>query len=467
MLFLGMKYPLSRLLMSAFLVCVGFALFFVSSCQEKSAVQKSRTEKRDEILEMIKAPTISANIINLVDVGGKGDSLTDNKAAFDRALEQCKTLGGGRIVVSPGIYLIHGPIHLISNVTLDLQKGAKLVFGSNPEDYLPAVLTSWEGTFLYNYSPFIYAYQAENVALIGEGIIDGNAKDTFSTWHGKQKPSQELSRQMNHHETPIAERIFGSGHYLRPHLVQFFECKNILIEDITLTNSPFWCVHLLKSENITARRVKFNAFNKNNDGFDPEYSKNILIEDIDFNNADDNVAIKAGRDHEGRKTGITTENIIIRNCRFKGLHGVVIGSEMSAGVQNIFVEDCSFGGYCKRGIYLKSNPDRGGFIKNIYVNNVEFGEVEDCFFITSYYHGEGEGHETDIRDIFVDSLYCHTAQHAGLVIQGYPTKKVRDIYFSNVRIDSAQTGISFTHAENIVMDNLIIGEEVTVPSHAR
>ncbi|WP_243403361.1 glycoside hydrolase family 28 protein [Sphingobacterium haloxyli] len=442
-------------------------LLIFSSCSNNATENPSRIQKRDQILSLITPPSLSANLIDLQHFGALGDSLTDNKPAFDKALEKCKALGGGRIIVPPGIYLINGPIHLISNVTLDLQKGAKLVFGSNPEHYLPAVLTSWEGTFLYNYSPFIYAYQADNVAIIGEGVIDGNSKDTFSTWHAKQKPSQTRSRKMNHEDTPIEERVFGEGHYLRPHLVQFFECKNILIEDVTLSNSPFWCVHILKSENVTARRVKFDAFNKNNDGFDPEYSKNILIEDIDFNNADDNVAIKAGRDHEGRKTGITSENIIIRNCRFKGLHGVVIGSEMSAGVQNVFVENCTFGGYCKRGIYLKSNPDRGGFIRDIYVNNVEFDEVEDGFFITSYYHGEGSGYETDIRNIFVDSLRCNKVRNAALVIQGYPTKKVSDIHFSNIQIDTAKTAISFTNAENIVFNNLIIGDEVKVPSHAQ
>ena len=272
---------------------------------------------------------------------------------------------------------------------------------------------------------------------------------------------------MNHENTPLKERMFGEGHFLRPQLIQFFECKNILIEGVTIKNSPFWCVHFLKSENITARKVKFDAFNRNNDGFDPEYSKNVLIEDIDFNNGDDNVAIKAGRDHEGRRTGITSENIIIRNCRFKGLHGVVIGSEMSAGVQNVFVENCTYGGYCKRGIYLKSNPDRGGFIRNIYVNNVEFGEVEDCFFVISYYHGEGKGFATDIRNVFVDNVKCRKATNAGVVIQGYPSKKVRNIHFSNMTIDSAATGLSLSNAENIVFNNLVIGQEVNLPSHAK
>lgn len=437
------------------------------SCQSHVSEELSRTEKRDEILKQIIPPRISENILLITDFGAQGDSVSDNKPAFDKALKACLEENGCKIVVPAGTYLINGPIHLVDNTSIELERGAKLIFGTNASDYLPVVPTSWEGTFLHNYSPLIYAYQVKNVAIIGEGTIDGNGKNGFSQWYDLQKPSQLLSRKMNHEGVPIEERIFGEGHYLRPHLIQFFECKNILIEGVTIANSPFWSVHFLKSENITARRVKFDAHNRNNDGFDPEYSRNILIEDIDFNNADDNVAIKAGRDREGRETAITSENIVIRNCRFKGLHGVVIGSEMSAGVQNVFVENCTFSGYCKRGIYLKSNPDRGGFIRNIYVNDVEFGEVEDGVFITSYYHGEGEGHETDIRDIYIDNLSFEKVRHAGLVIQGYPTKKVRNIHFSNVKIDTCGTAISFTNAEQIVFNNVIIGNEVTVPSAAK
>ena len=444
-----------------------FITIHTLSCTRPAEKVLSRTEKRDEILRNIVPPKISNNTISLTKFGAVGDSVTNCKPAFDQAIQACKDKNGGKIIVPAGTYLINGPIHLTSNLCIELQKGSKLVFGTNPSDYLPAVLTSWEGTFLYNYSPFIYGYQLENVAIIGEGTIDGNASDSFGKWHAQQKESQLLSRKMNHENVPVKERIFGKGHFLRPQLIQFFECKNILMEGVTIKNSPFWCVHFLKSENITARGMKFEAFNKNNDGFDPEYSKNILIEDIDFNNGDDNVAIKAGRDHEGRKTAITSENIIIRNCRFKGLHGVVIGSEMSAGVQNVFVENCSYGGYCKRGIYLKSNPDRGGFIRNIYVNNVEFGEVEDAFFITSYYHGEGKGFATDIRDVFVDSVKFRRATNAAIVIQGFPAKKVRDVHFSNVTIDSAATGLSLSNTENIVFSNVIIGQEVKVPSHVK
>ena len=437
---------------------------FFLACKSPESKTLSRTEKRDQILKTISPPNISANTLLLTDFGAKGDSLKDNKPAFDQAMKASKAKNGCKIVVPAGIYIINGPIHFVDNTAIELQKGAKLVFSTNAKDYLPLVPTSWEGTLLYNYSPLIYAYQVKNVAIIGEGTIDGNGKDGFSKWYDLQKPAQALSRKMNHETIPVKERRFGDGHYLRPQLIQFYECQNILVEGITIVNSPFWTVHFLKSTNITARKVKFNTFNKNNDGFDPEYSKNILIEDIDFNNSDDNVAIKAGRDHEGRKTAMTSENIIVRNCRFKGLHGVVIGSEMSAGVQNVFVENCSYGGYCKRGIYLKSNADRGGFIRNIYINNLQFGDVEDAVFITSFYHGEGKGYETDIRDVFIENLKVKTASHAGLVIQGYPTKKVTNIRFSNVRIDSCTNGISFTDAKQIVFDNVIIGKEVSTPT---
>ena len=437
---------------------------FFLACKSPESKTLSRTERRDQILKNISTPNISANTLLLTDFGAKGDSIKDNKPAFDQAMKASKSKNGGKIVVPAGIYIINGPIHFVDNTAIELQKGAKLVFSTNAKDYLPLVPTSWEGTLLYNYSPLIYAYQVKNIAIIGEGTIDGNGKDGFSKWYDLQKPAQALSRKMNHENIPVKDRLFGDGHYLRPQLIQFFECQNILVEGVTIVNSPFWTVHFLKSTNITARKVKFNTFNKNNDGFDPEYSKNILIEDIDFNNSDDNVAIKAGRDHEGRKTAMTSENIIVRNCRFKGLHGVVIGSEMSAGVQNVFVENCSYGGYCKRGIYLKSNADRGGFIRNIYINNLQFGDVEDAVFITSFYHGEGKGYETDIRDVFIENLKVKTASHAGLVIQGYPTKKVTNIRFSNVRIDSCTNGISFTDAKQIVFDNVIIGKEVSTPT---
>lgn len=440
-------------------------LGFLSSCSNQP---QSYEQQRDAILAQIVAPQTPSTSISVTDLGAVGDSITDNKPAFDVALEKAKTTKGGlKIIVPPGIYRINGPLHLVSGVCLHLEEGARLKFSGEPAHFLPVVKTSWEGTFLYNYSPMIYAYGVENVMITGKGIIDGNASATFSTWRQLQKDDQQLSRTMNHKETALEERIFGEGHFLRPQLVQFFNSKNILIEGVHITNSPFWCVHLLQSENITIRGISFNAKNVNNDGIDPEYSRNILIEEVNFDNGDDNVAIKAGRDYEGRKTATPTENIIIRNNKFKGLHAVVIGSEMSAGVQNVFIENNSFAGYCKRGIYLKSNPDRGGFMRNIHVRNLELDEVEDLFYVTSHYHGEGSGFTTIIEDLYIDSVSCRKARNGGIVIQGFPEEKVRNISFNNIRIDSVKVAVSVNHVENIRFSNVNLGGTIMeMPSYA-
>ena len=421
----------------------------------------------DSIVNKIHEPEIPDYAINITDFKGKGDSKTDNKSAFDKAIQQLEEKGGGKLIVPEGNYFLAGPIHLTSNMILHLEKDARLFFSSEPSDYLPLVKTSWEGTFLNNYSPFIYAYQCTNIGITGEGVIDGEAAETWNNWKPYQKEDQQLSRKMNHENTSLNERNFGEGHYLRPQLVQFFDCKNVLVENVRLEDSPFWCLHLLRCENVIVRGISYDAHNKNNDGIDPEYSRNVLIENVTFNNADDNIAIKAGRDDEGRASEAISENIIIRNCHFKGLHAIVVGSEMSAGVQNVFVYDCDYAGDLKRGIYLKSNPDRGGYIKNIYVKDIDFGKVEDFIYITSYYKNEGEGHTTNIRDVYFENITCKEATGSAIVIQGFPEKKISDVYFKNIRVEAAANAISMSATENIFVSDVIIGESATAPSSVK
>ncbi len=441
-------------------------LVFVS-CKTEISIEYDDEVTVDTILKQIHEPSIPEYEVNVLNFGAIGDSITKNKTSFQKAIEDIKSHNGGKLTIPEGQYFMDGPIHFTNNMELHLEKGARLFFSSDPKDFLPVVKTSWEGTFVYNYSPFIYAYNCQNIKITGEGTIDGEASETWAKWKEKQKEDQELSREMNHNHTPVDERVFGEGHFLRPQLIQLYECKNILVEGVKIEDSPFWCLHLLKCENITVRNIKYEAYNKNNDGIDPEYSKNLLIENITFNNSDDNVAIKAGRDDEGRTSNQASENIIIRNCHFKGLHAIVIGSEMSAGVKNVFVENCDYAGYLKRGIYLKSNPDRGGYIKNIFIKDVKFGEVEDCIYITSFYHNEGEGHITDIKDIYFENISCNKANGSGIVLQGFPEKKLTDIYFKNIKIDSVRNPLSMESTENIIFSDVIIGQPATAPSFVK
>ena len=440
-------------------------LFFLVSLQCFAQNNPFPSDSVDEIVKRIQLPRIPSYKISVAKLGAKGDSISNDKPAFDKAMALCKKNKGGTIIVPKGNYTLNGPIHFVSNVKLHLDDGAKIKFGSNPKDY-PLVLTSWEGTMLYNYSPMIYGNNVENIAITGNGIIDGEAKKIWIKWKPLEKKDQLLSREMNHKNTPIKDRIFGEGHYLRPQLIQFVNSKNILIENVQIEDSPFWCVHLLKSKSITIRGIKYNAHNNNNDGIDPEYSSDILIENVLFDNADDNIAIKAGRDDEGRSNSNTpSENIVIRNCEFKGLHAIVIGSEMSAGVRNVYVENSKFRGYLKRGIFIKTNSDRGGYIKDIYFNNLAFGKVEDCIYITANYHGEGSGlFPSIVSDISFSNISCIEATNTGIILEGFPDKKVANIKLDNINIQSAKNGMTITNTENVTTNEIVIGVKATTPT---
>lgn len=442
-----------------------FALLLLISINCFAQNNDFPSAKVEEIIKRIQLPIIPSYKVDVSKLGAKGDSISNAKPAFDKAMALCKKKNGGTIIVPKGVYTLNGPIHFVSNVNLHLEDGAKIRFGSNPKDY-PLVLTSWEGTMLYNYSPLIYANNVENIAITGNGIIDGEAKNTWIKWKPLEKKDQLLTREMNHKNTPIKERIFGEGHFLRPQLIQFFNSKNILVENVQIEDSPFWCIHLLKSKSITIRGLKYNAHNNNNDGIDPEYSSHILIENVLFDNADDNVAIKAGRDNEGRSNSNTpSENIVIRNCEFKGLHAIVIGSEMSAGVRNVYVENSKFRGYLKRGIFIKTNSDRGGFIKDIYFNNLAFGKVEDCIYITANYHGEGSGlFPSKVSDISFSNISCIEATNTGIVIEGFPDKKVENIKLDHINIKSAKNGMTVINSENVTVNEVVIGEKASTPT---
>ena len=443
-----------------------FVLFMLAMTSICAMAGGFDTAKRDAILKEISGARIPERQQLITRFGAKGDGRKDCLPAFRKAIAKSKKLGGLRIIVPAGTYYLRGPIHMESNTCLDLQEGAVLKFDPTPQLYLPMVKTSWEGTFLQNHSPFIYGYNLHDVSIIGRGTIDGNAASTFATWRKDQKRDLMLSRKMNHEETPVEQRNFGKDTRLRPHLIQFFNCRNITLSDFFITNSPFWCVHLLKSDNIICRALRYDAKLVNNDGIDPECSRNVLIEDVSFNNGDDNVAIKSCRDNDGWNLGSPSENIIIRNCRFKGLHAVVIGSEMSAGVRNVFVENCTYAGYCKRGIFVKTNPNRGGFVENLYVRNCEFDEVEDLFYVTSMYAGEGmdDNHFSTVRNIFVDGLRCNKARIGGIILQGTEAKPVSNVIFRNVDIKEVKNALSMDNTESVVFSSCHLGGKAGVPT---
>ena len=410
-----------------------------------------------EILRRIKPPRFRRKDYLLTDFGGVGDGKQDNRGAFVMAIFACNADGGGRVLVPPGVFQCNGPIHLKSNVELHVSAGATLRFSAEPDHYLPPVLTSWEGTEVFNYSPQVYAYQATNVALTGAGTIDGNAKHTFATWKPGQAADQLRLRQMGNDGVPLFQRVFGKGHRLRPHMIQFFGCKNVLVEGLTLKDAPFWMIHPVFCSNVSVRKVTFDSYNQNNDGVDPESSVDTLIEDCHMRTGDDSVAVKSGRDQDGWRIGQATENVVIRNCIMDSHHGALaLGSEMSGGIRNVFMENCRLS-RVERAVYAKSNLDRGGQVQNVWVRNLTVEEaVTGLLVFTTAYHGyRGNAFPPRFSSFLIENLACKKAKVA-IDAVGVAEAPLRDITLRNIRVELSERPLRLEHAENFVLDRVTV-----------
>ena len=419
-----------------------------------------------EILKQIVVPQFPARDYLITDFGAVGDGLTDCHPAFLKAINKCNFEGGGRVIVPEGVFLTKGPILLKSNVHLVVRKNATIKFSANPNDYLPVVLTKWEGTELYNYSPLIYAYMATNIAITGEGTIDGNAKTGFATWKPKQKKDQKLLRQMGNDGVPVNDRIFGKGHWLRPSMIQFYGCKNVLVDGVTILDSPFWVIHPVFCMNVIVKNVHVNSLNKNNDGCDPDASVNVLIENCDFRTGDDGIAIKSGRDQDGWRIGQATENVVIRNCHIGSIaNGLCIGSEMSGSVRNVYMENCRVDSALST-VYFKSNLDRGGRIENIFVRNVQVDRAKGAFIrFESNYKGQRGNHFPPLfRNFVLENVVCKKADNYGIFAEGVSDSRLQNILLKNIRINHAKVGWRIRYADNFVMDNVRINNELQ-PGH--
>lgn len=455
---------------------VAIALVF-SSCKNKNSekIETSKFNEADKIVNKIKKTKFPDNTFNIIDYGALADGTTKNTLAIKKAIEACYKAGGGKVIIPSGKFLT-GPIVLKSNINLHLEEGAEVLFSKDHEDYLPVVHTSYEGQELMNYSPLIYAYKEKNIAVTGKGMFNGQASNTnWWPWSSKgtygyiegtpqQKDSHNLPRlwKMAENNTPVSERIFGKGHQLRPLFIQTFECDNVLLQDVTFTNAPFWVIHPIKCNYVRVDGVKVISHGPNNDGCDPEYSKNVHITNCLFDTGDDCIAIKSGRNNDGRRVNITSENIVIENCYMKDGHGgVVMGSEISAGVRNVFVRNCKMDSpELERAIRIKTNTLRGGFVENLFVKNIQVGQVKESVLRINTYYGiygtqEGEFIPT-IKNIHLEDIEVENGGKYGVLIKGRAEKPIQNITLTNVTIKKAETDLSVEHSEPIIFENTTI-----------
>lgn len=423
-----------------------------------------------EILSRIKAPVFPDREFPITKYGASTDGKSDASSAIAKAIAACHQAGGGQVVVPAGEYLT-GPIELKSGVNLHLDHGATLKFKTDPKAYLPAVRTWFEGMECYNYSPLIYAYEAQNIAVTGAGVLDGQAaNDNWWPWKGKKEdggwregmPHQKAARdrlgKMVDQGTPVAERRFGEGDYLRPSFIEPFRCQNVLIEGVRIVRSPMWEIHPVLSTNVIVRGVHIESHGPNNDGCNPEACRDVLIEDCVFDTGDDCIAIKSGRNNDGRRIGIPTENVVIRrNLMKEGHGGVTIGSEISGGCRNVFVEDCTMDSpNLDRAIRFKSNAVRGGVVENIFVRNVKVGTVADAALQIDFVYEEGANgpHKPVVRNLIIENMTVENAKRV-LDIRGFPAAEISGVRILNSTFKGITKDDGVAHAD-VKLENCVV-----------
>lgn len=413
------------------------------------------------------APAIPATDFPARSFGTVGDGDVDDLPALSRAIRAAHEAGGGRVVVEAGTYRLAGPLVLLSSVELHITDGATLSFSPDPAHYLPPVLTRWEGTMAFGHSPLIYADHATDIALTGAGTIDGNGGEVFAGWRPLQAADQRALREMggsNH--VPLHNRVFGGGHFLRPSMIQFVGCERVKIAGITIVDSPFWVVHPVFCRYFHVTGVTIDSMRLNNDGVDPDSSSHVLIELSRFRTGDDAVAIKSGRDHDGRRIAVRSEHIVVRNCDFQVVHnGVAIGSEMSGGARNIHVHDCRIGDG-RNLIYFKSNLDRGGIIEDVHVRDivVDSASVSLVRFMTNYHSWRGEHFPPVFRRFLVENVSCRSAPGIGIWAEGHAEAPLQDVVLRNITIEETPRPLRLRPGDDVTLENVRANGRLVSPA---
>jgi hypothetical protein len=461
------KFYLGMLLFFGIVILVSFYFF------EKNNFNKTEQKNEDEFkkdiainidFEALKFKSLSFpdRECNIVNYGAQEGGKKLATEAIRQAIDDCAEQGGGKVIIPTGKWKT-GAIHFKSNINLYLENDSQLIFSSKPENYLPVVFSRFEGMELYNYSPFIYAKDCENVALSGKGKIIGQG-EKWNNWNDKQESAVNELYDMADKDVPVEKRIFGTEKdALRPNFIEFIGCKNIEISGLTIIDGPMWTLHPLYSENVYIHDLKIETKSHNTDGIVIDSSKNVLVEDCKFETGDDAVSIKSGLDNDGWRVGRPSENIVIRKISTKRGHGSVnIGSEMSGGVKNVLVYDCDFTN-TQSGIRIKTLRGRGGFVENATFYNIKMSDVNNPIIMDLRYPAYTVTPKTktlpNIKNILFSDIDSIASRNA-IFIRGFLEKdNLSEISFRDISM-KALNGILVDGAENLKFENINIDIEV-------
>ncbi|WP_159882112.1 glycoside hydrolase family 28 protein [Paenibacillus puerhi] len=427
-------------------------------------------------------------IYHITEFGAVGDGVYDNTAAISAAIEACSSKGGGTVYVPAGDYLT-GPIKLQSYITLYLEAGATLRFSDRFDDYAP-VFTRWSGYECYGYSPLIYGYGLKRVAIKGEGVIDGQGQawwDAYRELKRGNAPDSPHRLELVERNRKLTESLKSNiveweSQFLRPPLLQLLDCRHVVLEGVTLQNSPFWNTHLVYCDEVNVRGVTIRnpSTTPNGDGLDVDSCSNVHISDCHFDVGDDCLCLKAGIDEDGRRVGRPTENVTITNCTMLHGHGgVVMGSETAGGIRYVTISNCVFIG-TDRGIRVKTNRARGGGVQDVRISNIFMKDVLCPLAVNAFYkHGVDESNPLMtspgkvaitpgtpvVRDLYISDVTARNARAAAAFIYGLPEQPIEDVVLNNVMIDMTLDPEEQGGEPDMVAEELVMAGEGMLCKH--
>ena len=446
-----------------------FTIVVAISCtKEEKPAQEILTEQTPWGQETFAIPQFAEAVYSIQNYEASPRKGVNNQSSIQKAIDDCHQNGGGTVLIPAGTWQT-AYLTLKSNVNLHLQEGAVLSFLDSIPLYAVPTFTRWEGVECMNYHPLIYARDAESIAITGKGKIAGNGQKWWQMAKGgKEKSLSRLYDQVLA-GVPPSKRIclnYSPTSYLRPSFVQFIGCQNVLVEDFEIGSGPMWTVHFVYCQNVVARNLKVITSGVNNDGIIPDACQKVLIDNCYFSTGDDCIVIKSGLNEDGWRVGRASERIVIKNCRTKHGHGgVVIGSEMSGGVNNVYAHDCDFG-HTERGLRVKSMKGRGGVVENLWFKNIKMDSIyNEAIMINMNYGSSSIAPRNDSLPVFRNFNFenvSSTNSRYGIRIIGLSGKPVKQLSFKNIAV-TGKYGIHLLYAENVTFDSVKVAAQVLSP----
>jgi polygalacturonase len=432
----------------------------VSATTARSGPRSAVDRAADRIVASVRRPRFPRQFFPITRFGAVGDGTTDCTAAFAAAIAACHRAGGGHVVVPAGTYLT-GAIHLRSHVDLHVEAGATVLFSQDPNDYLPVVFTRWQGVELMNYSPFIYSYGQRNIAVTGQGTLNGQADAShWWNWKSLETPDFNALEAMADAGTPVSQRVFGNGHFLPPQMIQPFLTDTVLLEGVTVINSPFWHLNPNLCRNVTVDGLTISSSGPNTDGCDPESCDGVVVQNVTYDTGDDCMAIKSGRDSDGRRVNVPCQNVVIQNCDFADGHGgITIGSEMTGGVKNVYARDLTMNSAnLQAGHRIKTNTLRGGYVLNTNVYRVKAATVGGpLLLIQGTYNNQTGAFPPDVSDINLTDWTVGTCAGIWSITGASASDPVGTATLDDLTITTSTAANSAVNISKLVVEDVTVG----------